>query len=252
MRLPAFFVYRRDATGTRSANCILTLHHRREQDVGSPARTVVIDPKEPDTPAGICHPLRAHSPNRSTGGPLSTRRSGDRLHLSDISGGSVRSQERSRGKRAGRSEKQGAFVGKCGESHGKRGAFSRLCGIRSAHKPTPCDDRAGKKKRSALFLQRKRADRSLSGHCARWRQILVSNEVTTAQRLGQASRFVSPHCILLGANGRQRGNADRTRRADGIRRPQRTTFSTAPSSRSGSMSRATTVPVASMSRQPGT
>ena len=140
-----------------------TLHHRREQDVGSPARTVVIDPKEPDTPAGICHPLRAHSPNRSTGGPLSTRRSGDRLHLSDISGGSVRSQERSRGKRAGRSEKQGAFVGKCGESHGKRGAFSRLCGIRSAHKPSPCDDRAGKKKRSALFLQRKRADRSFIG-----------------------------------------------------------------------------------------
>ena len=88
------------------------------------------------------------------------------------------------GKRAGRSKKQGVFVGKCGENHGKRGAFSRLCGIHSAYKPSPCDDRAGKKKRSALFLQRKRADRSVSGHCARRRRILVSDEVTTAQRLG--------------------------------------------------------------------
>ena len=127
MRLPAFFVYRRDATGTRSANSILPCATAASRTSAAPARTAVIDLKEPYTPAGICHPLRAHSLNRSAAGPLSTRRSGDRLHLSAISGGSVRSQERSRGKRAGRSKKQGAFVGKCGENHGKRGAFSRRC-----------------------------------------------------------------------------------------------------------------------------
>lgn len=163
-----------------------TQHHRREQDVGSP-RSHRRDRSEGALHSGryLSPPLRAHSPNRSTGGPLSTRRSGDWLHLSAISEGSVRSQERSRGKRAGRSKKQGAFVGKCGENHGKRGAFSRLCVayvVRTSRHP--CDDRAGKKKRSALFLQRKRADRSLSGHCARRRRILVSDEVTIAQRLG--------------------------------------------------------------------
>ena len=130
-------MYRHGATGTRSANCILPCTTAASRTSAAPAHTAVIDPKEPDTPAFICHPLRAHSLNRSAADPLSTCRSGDRLHLSAISGGSVRSQERSRGKCAGRSKKQGAFVGKCGENHGKRGAFSRLCGIRSAHKPTP-------------------------------------------------------------------------------------------------------------------
>lgn len=147
-----FFVLLRVVTRLSLGEWLPTLFHLREQDVGSPARTAMIDPKEPDTPAGICHPLRAHSPNRPAAGPLSTRRSGDRLHLSAINGGSIRSRERSRGKRAGRSKEQGVFVGKCGENHGKHGAFSRLCGIHSAHKPSPCDDRAGKKKRSALFL----------------------------------------------------------------------------------------------------
>lgn len=107
-----------------------TLHRRHPPS--SPC-----SPNGSDAPVGIRHNAREHSPNHSAAGPLSTRHSGDRLHLSVISGGSIRSQERSRGKRARRSKKQGAFVGKCGENHGKRGAFSRLCGIRSAHKPTP-------------------------------------------------------------------------------------------------------------------
>ena len=170
-----FFVLLRVVTRLSLGEWLPTLFHLRELDVGSPARTAMIDPKEPDTPAGICHPLRAHSPNRPAAGPLSTRRSGDRLHPSALSGGSVRSQERSRGKRARMSKKQAAFVGKCGENHGKRGAFSRLCGIHSAHKPTPVRRSRRQEKRSALFLQRKRADRSLSGHCARRRRILVSD-----------------------------------------------------------------------------
>lgn len=139
--------------GFRSANGSLPYSTSASRTSAASACTAMIDPKEPDTPARICHNVRAHSPNRPAAGPLSTRRSGDRLHLSALSGGSVRSQERSWGKRAGRSKKQGAFVGKYGENHGKLGAFCRLCGIHSvAHKPSPCDDRAGKKNRSALFL----------------------------------------------------------------------------------------------------
>ena len=60
--------------------------------------------------------------------------------------------------------------------------------------------------------------------------------------IGASSGPMESNAEVLSAHGQQ------TR----ICQPQRTTFSTACSSRSGSMSRATTVPVASMSRQPGT
>lgn len=133
-------------TGTRSANCPYPVPPPRSRTSAAPAHTAVIDPKEPDTPAGICHPLRAHSPNRSAAGPHSTRRSGDRLHLSVISGGSVRSQERSRQETGRKEQKAGSFRRKMRrKSRQTRGFLQTVCGIRSAHKPTPCDDRAGKK-----------------------------------------------------------------------------------------------------------
>lgn len=60
--------------------------------------------------------------------------------------------------------------------------------------------------------------------------------------IGASSGPMECSAAALSAHGQQ------TR----ICQPQRTTFSTACSSRSGSMSRATTVPVASISKQPGT
>lgn len=55
-----FFVLLRVVTRLSLGERHPTLFHLREQDVGSSARTAMIDPKEPDTPAGICHNVRAH------------------------------------------------------------------------------------------------------------------------------------------------------------------------------------------------
>ena len=142
-----------------------TPHHRRKQDVGSPRS------HRRDRSEGALHTGRHLSPpserTRQTG-----RRAARSAHVAaaigspfppSAEGVSARKREAGR-KRAGRSKKQGAFVGKCGENHGKRGAFSRRCVayvVRTNRHS--CDDRAGKKKRSALFLQRKRADRSFIG-----------------------------------------------------------------------------------------
>ena len=185
MRLPAFFVYRRDATGTRSANCILPCATAASRTSAAPARTAVIDPKEPYTPAGICPPPPSalakpvdgrpaqHTSQRRLATPFRHQRR--ECPLAREKPGKTRRKE----------QKVGSFRRKMRrKTRQTRGSLQTVCGIHSAHKPTPVRRSRRQEKRSALFLQRKRADRSLSGHCARRQRILVSDEVTIAQRLG--------------------------------------------------------------------
>ena len=185
MRLPAFFVYRRDAYGRSLGELHPTPFHlcaagRRQPPLAPPCSLR----RSPTLrPAFLTPSERTRQTDRRPTRSAHVAAAIGYTFPPSAQGVSVRKRETG-GKQAGRSKKQGAFVGNCGENHGKRGGISGLWGLIGAHKPPRRSNRADKKKRSALFLQRKRADRSLSGHCARRRLILVSDEVTTAQRLG--------------------------------------------------------------------
>lgn len=138
MRLPAFFVYRRDATGTRSANCILPCATAASRTSAAPARTAVIDPKEPYTPAGICPPPPSalakpvdgrpaqHTSQRRLATPFRHQRR--ECPLAREKPGKTRRKE----------QKAGRFRRKMRrKSRQTRGFLQTVCGIRSAHKPTP-------------------------------------------------------------------------------------------------------------------
>ena len=138
MRLPAFFVYRRDATGTRSTNCILPYTTAASRTSAAPARTAVLAQKKPynsgchlsPPPSALAKPvgvrLAQHTSQRRSATPFRHQRRECPL-------------AREKPEKTGRKEqKAGSFRRKMRrKSRQTRGFLQTVRGIRSAHKPTP-------------------------------------------------------------------------------------------------------------------